>query len=98
MHQMSYELVVADIGAQVIEMALSGLQSAASVSTAVAALVPAGADEVSAQAAAAFTAEGMQMAAVNTLAQDELKRTGQAFVDIARIYTEVDDDAAGTMA
>ncbi|MFZ1178287.1 MAG: PE family protein [Mycobacterium sp.] len=61
------------------------------------ALVPAGADEVSVLAATAFAAGGVAMLAVNTAAQEELARTGVALTDIARMYSQVDGETAGTL-
>ena len=58
-------------------------------------LVPAGADEVSLRAAMAFAAEAAQLLAPNKAAQEELMRTGAAFTQIARMYTETDAAAAG---
>nr|WP_275580676.1 PE family protein [Mycobacterium riyadhense] len=61
-------------------------------------LVPAGAEEVSAQAVLAFAQEAASMLASNTAAQEELMRTGTALTDIARMYGDADDNAAGAVA
>lgn len=50
------------------------------------------------QAAIAFAAEGAQMLASNTAAQQELLQTGTALVNIAKMYSQVDDTAADTLA
>jgi hypothetical protein len=68
------------------------------VSTSVTGLAPAGADEVSAQAATAFSTAAAQMLALNNAAQGELMRTGAAFTDIARRYAETDAAWAGRLA
>jgi hypothetical protein len=98
MEQMSHDQVAADIATQISENALSGATAGANVLTSVAGLVPAGAEEVSAQAATAFAAEGLQMLAVSTAAQEELNRTGGALHGVARTYTHVDDRAASVLA
>jgi len=51
----------------------------------------------SAQAATAFAAEAAQMLALNKAAQDELMRTGTALTEIARMYSEADAAAAGSL-
>jgi hypothetical protein len=95
MENMSHDAATADIGAQVSENALSGVAAGTAAVASVTGLVPAGADEVSTQAATAFASEGIQMLASNSLAQDELHRAGEAVHDIAGTYSEVDDGAAG---
>jgi hypothetical protein len=62
----------------------------------VSALVPAGADEVSAQAALAFAAEGVETMAMNAFAQEEMARAGAAYMEAAGIYTAVDGANAAT--
>ena len=84
------------IGAQVVANGARGLAAGTTASAAVTALVPAGADEVSAQAALAFAGEGVDMLAMNTFAQEELARTGAAYMEIAGIYAAVDDASAAT--
>ena len=61
------------------------------------ALVPAGADEVSAQAAVAFATQGVESLAQNTFAQEELARAGAAYVEIAGIYETVDGANASVL-
>jgi len=97
MEEMSHAAAAADIGGQVSENALSGVAAGATAVTSVTGLVPAGADEVSAQAAAAFASAGVKMLASNTSAQAELQRAGEAVQNIARAYTQVDDGAAGVI-
>lgn len=57
---MSHDPIAADIGTQVSDNALHGVTAGSTALTSVTGLVPAGADEVSAQAATAFTSEGIQ--------------------------------------
>jgi hypothetical protein len=84
------------IGAQVVANGTRGLAAGTAATAEVTALVPAGADEVSAQAALAFAAEGVETMAMNTFAQEELARTGAAVMEIAGIYTAVDGANAAT--
>jgi sorbose reductase len=98
MESMSIDAAVASIGAQVVGAATSGMSAGAAALPVVTALAPAGADLVSLQASTAFAAEGAQMLATLTAAQEELGRAGVALTDIARIYTEVDGQSAHTVA
>jgi hypothetical protein len=78
------------IGAQVVANGARGLATGTAASAEVSALVPAGAEEVSAQAAVAFAAEGVEALAINSFAQEELTRAGAAYMEIAGIYDAVD--------
>jgi hypothetical protein len=78
------------IGSQVVANGARGLATGTAASAEVSALVPAGAEEVSAQAALAFAAEGLDALAVNSFAQEELTRAGAAYMEIAGIYDAVD--------
>ena len=84
MQSMSFDPAGATIGSQVVDDAIQGLQAGVTVSTSVTGLAPAGADEVSAQAAMAFAAAGAQMLTLNTAAQEELMRTGASSADRRR--------------
>jgi PE family len=97
MESMSHDPAAGAIGLQLVDMASRGVSSGAAASMSMTALVPAGADEVSAQAAAAFAAEGAAMLALHTAAQEEVARTGVTLTDIARMYSQVDGAAAGTL-
>ncbi|KLO35317.1 hypothetical protein ABW17_24180 [Mycobacterium nebraskense] len=97
MEPMSHDPVAGAIGLQVVDIATQGLASGAAAAGPVTALVPAGADEVSILAVAAFAAEGSAMLALNTAAQEEVARTGAALTDIARMYAQVDTETAGTL-
>ncbi|OSC35506.1 PE family protein [Mycobacterium decipiens] len=98
MEEMSHAPAAVDIATQVSDNALRGATAGATALTSVTELVPAGADEVSAQAATAFTSEGFQLLASNASAQDELHRAGEAVQDVARTYSQIDDGAAGVFA
>jgi hypothetical protein len=85
---MSFGPVVAAIGSGVITNATTGIQAGATAATSLTGLAPAGADDVSMQAATAFSAEAAQLLAMNAAAQEELARTGTALIQIARMYTD----------
>ncbi|MCT7661236.1 PE family protein [Mycobacterium deserti] len=84
------------VGAQVVANGVRGLATGTVATAEVTALVPAGADEVSAQAALAFAAEGVEAMAMNTFAQQEMARAGAAYMEAAGIYTAVDGANAAT--
>ena len=63
MQPMEHNPGAVGIGAQVVANGARGLAAGTTASAAVTALVPAGADEVSAQAALAFAGEGVEMLA-----------------------------------
>ena len=98
MESMSHDPIAGDIGSQLMDIAMQGLDSGAAALIQLTSLVPAGCEEVSMQAAMAFAAEGAQMLASNTAAQQELLQTGTALVNIAKMYSQVDDTAADTLA
>lgn len=97
MQPMTHEPGAAGIGAQVVANAARGLAGGTTAAATVTALVPAGADEVSAQAAVSFAAEGVEALALNTFAQEELTRAGAAYIEIAGIYAAVDAENAGVL-
>src|ERR1044072_1311165 len=90
MQPMEHNPVAVGIGAQVVANGVRGLAAGTVATAAVSALAPAGADEVSAQAAVVFAKEGVEALALNTFAQEELSRAGAAYMEIARIYEAVD--------
>ncbi|CAM4309335.1 putative PE family protein PE35 [Mycobacterium basiliense] len=98
MQSMSYDPAVAGLVASIVANAYRGLAAGTSASAAVTGLAPAGADEVSAQFASAFAAEGAQVLALNTSAQEELARAGEAFQQIANMYSAVDDNWSDALA
>jgi PE family len=97
MQPLTHNPGAAGIGAQVVANGTRGLAGGTTASAAVTALVPAGAEEVSAMAAAAFAAEGVETLAQNTFAQEELARAGAAYMEIAGIYAAVDGATATTL-
>ena len=85
------------VGAQVVANGVRGLAVGTVATAAVTALVPAGADEVSAQAAAVFAKEGIEALTLNTFAQEELSRAGAAYMESAATYQAVDGANAATL-
>lgn len=97
MDSMSHDPAAGDIGSQLVEIAARGLDAGVAAAMSVTGLMPAGGEEVSAQAAMAFAAEAAAMLASNTAAQEELMRTGMTLTDISRMYSQVDGEAAGAL-
>lgn len=97
MESMSIDPAAAAIGAQLVDVATRGLGSGSAALPSLTALAPAGAEEVSMLAATAFAAEGQAVLAACTAAQEELARAGMALTEIARMYSQVDGEAAGTL-
>lgn len=98
MQPMTHNPGAAGLGAQVVANGARGLATGTAATSAVTALVPAGAEEVSAMAAAAFAAEGVETLAQNTFAQEELSRAGAAYMEAAGIYTAVDGANAAALS
>ena len=98
MEPMSHNPAAAAIGTQVVANGARGLAGGSAAAAEVTALMPAGADEVSLQAALAFASEGAQALALNALAQEELSRTGATFTEIAGIYATVDEANAAVLS
>lgn len=99
MPEMSYDPAAADnIGSQVMEIAKAGLSAGTQAATSVIGMLPAGADEVSLQAAMSFSQEAIKSLTMNSSALEELMRTGSAFQEIAKMITGVDDGSAGQLA
>ena len=86
------------VGTQVVANGARGLAAGTAAGAALSALVPAGAEEVSIQAALAFATEGLEAMALNAFAQQELARAGAAYVEAAGVYTTVDGSSAATLA
>ncbi len=96
MEPLSVNPAAAAIGTQVVANGVRGLAAGTAATAEVTALVPAGAEEVSAHAVLAFAAEGVQTLGINTLAQEELSRAGAAYIQAAGTYEAVDAaNAAG---
>lgn len=94
MQSMTFSSATTDIGSQISDNAFGGLQAGATAADVLTSLLPAGADEVSAQAVTAFTSDAAQVIALHQAAQQELMRVGAAIGDIARMYSDVDAEAA----
>jgi hypothetical protein len=95
---MSHNPAAIEVGSQVIANGARGLAGGSAAAAEVTALMPAGADEVSMQAALAFASEGAQALAVNALAQEEMARTGAAYIEVAGIYAAVDAANAAVLS
>lgn len=99
MDSMSHDPAAGDIGSQLVDIGSQGISAASTAAMSVlTGLIPAGGEEVSMQAVMAFAQEAATMLAQNTAAQEELMRAGSALTDIARMYGESDDSAAGALA
>lgn len=98
MQSMSHDAAAIGIGARVTANGIRGLATGTAATAAVSALAPAGADEVSAMATAAFAAEAAQTIGINALAQEEIARLGAAVVEIAGAYQTVDGANGATLA
>lgn len=94
MQQTTFHPVVADIAAHVVQIGISSLKAGERASTSLTGLAPAGADEVSMQAVAAFEYEAAALLALNKAAQEELIRAGDALMQIAQSYIDLDESAA----
>ena len=97
MESMSINPAAAAIGSQFVDIATRALGSGAAALPSLTGLAPAGAEEVSLQAAMAFAAAAEAMLALSTAAQEELARTGLAVTEITQMYSLVDGEAAGSM-
>ncbi|OBK21388.1 PE family protein [Mycobacterium asiaticum] len=99
MDSMSHDPAAGDIGSQLVDIASQGISSGSTAAMSVmSGLIPAGGEEVSMQAVMAFAQEAATMLASNTAAQEELMRAGTALTDIARMYGDSDETAAGALA
>lgn len=94
MQPLTFDPVVGDIGAQVVQLGISNLQAAQNAQLSITGRAPAGADEVSMQAATAFHQEAASMLELHRAAQEELLRTGAALTHISQTYTDADRSAA----
>lgn len=99
MDSMYHDPAAGDIGSQLVDIGSQGISAGSTAAMSVlTGLIPAGGEEVSMQAVMAFAQEAATMLASNTAAQEELMRAGTALTDIARMYNESDDAAAGALA
>jgi hypothetical protein len=90
MQPMQHNPGAVGVGSQVVANGARGLATGTATTSAVSALVPAGADEVSAHAALSFASEAIEAMALNSFAQEELSRAGAAYMEAAGFYTAVD--------
>ena len=97
MQPLSHNADAVAVGGQVTANGARGLATGTAAAAEVSALAPAGADEVSVMATAAFIAEGLQTLGINALAQEELARAGAAVIEIAGVYQAVDCDNGATL-
>ncbi|ETW22850.1 PE family protein [Mycobacterium gastri] len=99
MDTMSHDPSAGDIGSQLVDIGSQGISAGSTAAmTVLTGLIPAGAEEVSAQAVMAFAQEAASMLASNVAAQEELMRTGSALTNIAQMYGDADDSAADALA
>jgi len=85
------------IGTEVVSNGARGLVTGTTTMAEAGALVPAGVDEVSMQAAMAFATESMETMGINAFAQEEMARAGAAYVEASTIYQAADDANAATL-
>ena len=97
MQPMSHNPGAAGVGGQVTANGARGLATGTAATAEVSALAPAGADEVSVMATAAFAAEGIQTLGINALAQEEIARAGATFIELSATYEAVDAANATTL-
>lgn len=97
MQNMSFDPVVGDIGAQIVQIGIGSRQAAEDAQPSITSLAPAGADEVSMQASVAFHQAAASLLELHSAAQEELMRTGSALTQIAQTYAEVDQSAADSL-
>ncbi len=98
MQPMEHNPGAVGVGSQVVANGARGLATGMAATTEASALVPAGAEEVSMQAAMAFATEALEANALNAFAQQELSRAGAAYVEVAGIYTAVDGSSAAALS
>lgn len=97
MQPLSHNPGAAGVGGQVTANGARGLATGTAATAEVSALAPAGADEVSAMAALAFAAEGVQTLGLNALAQEEIARAGATVIELSATYQAVDAANATTL-
>jgi hypothetical protein len=97
MQPLSHNPGAAGVGGQVTANGARGLATGTAATAEVSALAPAGADEVSAMAAMAFAAEGVQTLGLNALAQEEIARAGATVIELSATYQAVDAANATTL-
>jgi len=91
MEPLSHDPAAVGVGGEVVANGVRGIVAGTTASAVTTALTPAGVEEVSAVAAAAFGLEGALTAALNAEAQEELTRAGAAVIEAAATYAQVDE-------
>ena len=97
MQPMEHNPAAVGVGTEVTANGARGLATGMAATTEASALVPAGVDEVSIQAALSFATEALETNAINAFAQQELSRAGLQYVESAAIYEAVDASTATTL-
>jgi hypothetical protein len=97
MQPMEHNPGAVGVGTEVTANGVRGLATGTAATTEASALIPAGVDEVSIQAALSFATEALETNAINAFAQQELSRAGLAYVESAAIYNAVDASSAATL-
>ncbi len=90
MDHLSHNEGVIGVGGQVAANGLRGFAAGTTAAVAATPEAPAGVEEVSAHAMAAFAAENAQATALNAIAQEEIARLGAHFIEITNTYTTTD--------
>lgn len=98
MQPLEHNPAAVGVGTQVTANGFRGLATGMAATTEASALVPAGVDEVSIQAAMAFATEALEANALNAHAQQELARAGTAYIEAANVYTAVDGSSAAALS
>jgi hypothetical protein len=88
------EAQLASVGAQMMEGGVQGASQGAATLAPATGIAPAGADEVSAFAAPAYSAQTAALQAVNFFAQQEIVRYGAALIESAAAYANTDASGA----
>src|SRR4051812_34852715 len=97
MEPLAHNPAAVGVGTEVTANGARGLATGTAATTEASALVPAGVDEVSIQAAMSFATEALETNAINAFAQEELSRAGLAYVESSAIYDSVDASNAATL-
>lgn len=97
MQPLQHEEGAIGVGTQVVANGARGVATGTATMTEASTLVPAGADEVSMQAAMAFAVEGVEVMGINAFAQEELARAGAAYVEAVAMYEATDVATSATL-
>ena len=97
MQPLNHDPATVGVGGQVTANGVRGLATGTAATAGVSALAPAGADEISASAALAFAAEGIETLGINAMAQQEIARAGAAVIEAAATYDAMDATNGATL-